>query len=145
MQKVCPACREVNPYDAIYCRSCAAPLVAASNPFQQQAPPQWGQQQPQWSQPVGGPMMAQQQAPAQSNRPLIALILVLAGFLCCGPFTTIPGVILGWMEMNAIKEGRAPQSGLVMSQIAFWGGIAITILSIIGIVLYVLLMVAGNM
>ncbi|MBK8813504.1 MAG: hypothetical protein IPN69_22635 [Acidobacteria bacterium] len=91
--------------------------------------------------------MAQPQpgfAPPPSNRPVIALCLVIAGFLCCGPILSIPGAILGWMEMTAIKEGRAPQSGLTMSQIAFWGGIAISILSSIGIVIGILMMLAGN-
>ncbi|MBK7709407.1 MAG: hypothetical protein IPJ30_27535 [Acidobacteria bacterium] len=127
----------------MFCRSCAAPLGPAQPVFQQQSPPfqQWGQPQP------GGPMMAQPQpgfAPPPSNRPVIALCLVIAGFLCCGPILSIPGAILGWMEMTAIKEGRAPQSGLTMSQIAFWGGIAISILSSIGIVIGILMMLAGN-
>jgi hypothetical protein len=146
MQKICPACREVNPNEALFCRSCATPLSPAQNPFQQQAPPQWGQQQAQWNQPMGGPLYAPQQpAGAQSNRPIIALCLVIAGFLCCGPFTTIPGAILGWMEMSAIKEGRAPESGMVMSQIAFYGGIVLSILSLIGLVVGILMAIAGNL
>ena len=59
---------------------------------------------------------------------------MIAGFLCCGPFLTIPGAILGWMEMSAIKQGKSSESGLAMAQIAFWGGIALTILTTIGLV-----------
>ncbi len=152
MQKICPSCREVNPAEAAFCRSCATPLgaVAPQAPQwgqQQQAPPQWGQQQPGFgNQPFGGPMQAPMSQPMQqSNRPLIALILVIAGLLCCGFLTSIPGAILGWMEMNAIKEGRAPQSGMTMSQIAFYGGIVVSILNLIGTVIAVIVMLSGNM
>jgi uncharacterized membrane protein len=142
MEKFCPACRTANPPEAMFCRSCAASLASAPASFQT---PQ--QQQAQWTQPqpFGGPLTAPARPPeATGNRPLIALVLVVAGLFCCGPFTTVPGAILGWMEMTAIKEGRAPQSGMTMAQIAFWAGIVLTVLTSIGIVVGILFGLASG-
>ena len=74
-----------------------------------------------------------------SQKPMIALILAIAAFLCCGPFTGVPAAIVGWMELDAIKNGRSPESGKTMATIGFWGGISATVIHGIGYVLWILL------
>lgn len=69
-------------------------------------------------------------APPVSQKPMIAMILAIGGFLCCGPLLGIPAAILGWMELDAIKHGRSPESGKMMATVGFWGGIAATIVHI---------------
>ncbi len=59
---------------------------------------------------------------------MIALILAVAALLCCGPFTGLPAAILGWMELDAIKNGRSPQDGRWMALVGLWGGIASTVI-----------------
>lgn len=59
------------------------------------------------------------------------MILAIAGFLCCGPILGIPAAILGWMELDAIKNGRAPASGKTMATIGLWGGIVATVLHVL--------------
>lgn len=59
---------------------------------------------------------------------MIALILAIAGFLCCGGFTGIPAAIVGWMELDSIKNGRSPESGKTMATIGLWGGVAATVI-----------------
>lgn len=144
MEKICPQCQTPNPADGSFCRSCATPIALVqptySQPQWQQPPPYHWPQPPsnqQWQQqtPFGGPLETQMPRPFQpppSNRPVIAICLVIAGLVCCSVFTMVPGSILGWLEMRAIKEGRAPESGLAMAQIAFWGGMIMSVLSIAG-------------
>ncbi|MEZ5425682.1 MAG: hypothetical protein R2747_05415 [Pyrinomonadaceae bacterium] len=89
-----------------------------------------------WNQPNyggGGSNFAQPgSGGGNSQRGLFAVILMGAGFLlCCTPLGLVAAV-LGWLEMTAIREGRAPKDGMVMAQIGLWGGIGVTILSIIG-------------
>ncbi len=144
----------MNPADGSFCRSCATPIALVQPIYDEPQtqrmpdPPAWtsgfGYQEPQqnqwqqsnWQQPFGGPLQAQPMAfqPGPSNRSVIALCLVAAGFLCCGPILSIPGAIVGYIEVQAIKDGRAPQAGLSMAQIAMWGGIAVTILTTIGLI-----------
>ncbi len=55
------------------------------------------------------------------------MILAIAGFLCCGPLLGVPAAILGWMELDAIKNGRSPESGKTMATVGLWGGIVATV------------------
>jgi hypothetical protein len=50
----------------------------------------------------------------------------------CGPFTSIPGLILGKIEMNAIRDGQAPKAGETLAKIGFYVGIAATALYCLG-------------
>ena len=142
MQKICPNCQQVNPPEAMFCRQCASTLGAAQpNAPQYANPPQ--PQNPQWNQPKVGNQGMQQNFPqagaAKSNRGIIGLVLVIVGLLCCGPFTSLPGAIMGWLELSAIKEGKAPADGLMIAQIALWGGIAVAVLHLVLYFLWVLL------
>ena len=76
---------------------------------------------------------------------MFSLILGLLAFLCCGPFSGIPGAILGKMEMDAIKQGRAPESNLGMAKAGFWISIIASGLWILGVVLAIFLGLLTNL
>ena len=139
MEKNCPNCNRPNPSDAVFCRHCASPLTPGVGGQQQQVNQQWNQP------PQGGQMGANfaQQSAGASGR-AVASVALAAGGLCCGLLTGIPGAILGWMEINAIKEGRSSPKGMLMAQIGLWGGIIISILSLIFSVLYMLMAMMGG-
>jgi hypothetical protein len=115
----------MNPAQAAFCLNCASPLAAASTPIG--APQQFGTAPPI------------QPGPQQSQKGLISLILAIIALICCGPFAGIPAAIVGWMELDAIKAGRVPGDNKWMAQVGMWGGIASTVLHIIGDVLWVLM------
>ncbi len=124
----------MNPPEAAFCLNCSTSLSPT--------PPFIGQQQ---GQPGFGapnfPMAAQpktNEAEEASQKPLIALILAISAFFCCGPITGVPAAIVGWMELDAIKNGRSPVSGKTMATIGLWGGIAATIIHSILFVIWIL-------
>ena len=43
------------------------------------------------------------------------------------PFAGIPAAIMGWMEIDAIKQGRAPADKKWMAMVGLWGGILSTV------------------
>ena len=142
MDKNCQNCNSSNPPDAAFCRNCASPL----------SPWQGGQQsnQKQNQANYGGQQAGQNFAPPQTNsggpsqRAIAALVLTIAGLFCCGPLTSIPAAIVGWMEADAIKKGQAPPGGMWMAQVGLWGGIIVTILTTIGGFLFLLLSAASS-
>lgn len=139
MEKNCQNCNRPNAADAAFCRHCASPLSAPGQGPQPQGAVNQGQQPIQ--QGFGGQQQPQnpgQPAAGTSQRAMLAAGLAVAGLVCCGPFTGIPAAIVGWLETTAIKEGRAPQSGMQMAQVGLWGGI---IVSILGTIAYFLLFV----
>ncbi|MEZ5345887.1 MAG: hypothetical protein R2681_10075 [Pyrinomonadaceae bacterium] len=135
MKKTCHKCGQENLAEAAFCRNCSAPLGGA--------PSAGG---------TGEPLRNQQNFADQQNTPqtsrgpstqaYVALGLVVASLLCCG-LTAAPGAVVGWLELGAIKRGDSPQDGLMMAQIGLWGGLAVTILSVIGIFLYLLVAIAS--
>lgn len=133
MTKTCSKCGLSNPSEAAFCHNCATPLSAAT-----QSPPK----QSAWPQnPPGGPIAggAGYVAAPASQRPMIAMILAIAAVLCCGPLLGVPAAILGWMELEAIKNGRAPESGKTMAAVGLWGGIAATVIHVGLWIIWVLL------
>ena len=131
MTKICSKCNQSNPSDASFCLNCASPLESDhGGPFvgQQNA---GGFQQASTGQPSA--------ASGSGQKATIALILAIVAFLCCGPFAGIPAAIVGWMELDAIKNGRSPEGGRWMALVGLWGGIAATLLHGVGYVLWVLL------
>lgn len=171
MENYCPKCNKPNPPDALFCRSCASTMAVGQgnvnaqqnpSPFANQNPqqPPYANQQaqqpppppfanPQWNQGAAGNPMAGNYAQASagpSGRAIASVILtVCALVLCCGVFTSIPGAILGWLEISAIKEGRSSPGGLMFAQIGLWGGIIVTILAIIGYIFFLPIMMLGSM
>ena len=138
MEKYCQNCNCPNPSDAAFCRHCASPLA----PGQSGQPPpnvnqnQSGNQSPPPNRMNFGGSQSPQNFGQDANKPgtkaIAALGLAVAGLvLCCGPVTGIPAAIVGWLEMTAIKEGRSSQSGMWMAQVGLWGGIGVSVLSVI--------------
>jgi hypothetical protein len=64
------------------------------------------------------------------------MICAVLGFVACGPFASVPGIFLAKAEMDAIRQGRAPQSGENLAKWAFYLSIAATVLSVLGICFY---------
>lgn len=132
MTITCQKCGTPNLSQAAFCQNCSSPLGGSAT-----APP------PPWQQtPVGGPVVGGQNyvaAPPETQKAMIAMILSIAALLCCGPFTGVPGAILGWLELTAIKEGRASEKGKMMATVGLWLGIGATVIHIAIWVIWMLL------
>jgi hypothetical protein len=146
MEKYCPSCNKPNSLDSQFCRHCAQPLPANQSQNAGQAQGQSFGVGNQWSQQgstgqagfagQGGANFASP-SPGASGRAIGSLILTICALvLCCGPLTGIPGAILGWMEISAIREGRASPRGMMMAQIGLWGGIILSVITSIISVLW---------
>ena len=160
----CTRCGAQNDDAARICRNCSQPLTrtGAAQSAQGQRPPtsdapypgyQGGQnpgfqsQQPPYpnmppnlpqSYASGYPGTSQSQG--ASGRAIASLVLMLlAFFIGCGPFLSIPALILGKQELNAIRAGQAPRAGETLAKLGFYGGIVVTILYCGGALLYGLL------
>ena len=75
------------------------------------------QQYPGQAQPGGGgyaPGMSPFGASTEKNN-LGGWALGLASLVCCGLFTGIPAIILGYLGMQAAKEGRASNKGMAIA------------------------------
>jgi hypothetical protein len=159
----CTSCGANNLEADNFCRSCSAPLVkpggsqsqsassgsrphpySPSAPTQHQPPPQSYTPYPEYqgyppaqSQYPYANQMSGQQGGA-SGRAIAALVLsVIALISCCfGWPLGIIGIALGKMEMNAIREGRAPQSGETLAKVGFYLGIAATAISLLITAIY---------
>ena len=59
---------------------------------------------------------------------MASLVLGVMGFVACGPFTSIPGMVLGKSELNAIREGRSPASNEALAKAGYYISMAVTIL-----------------
>jgi len=127
MTRICPKCNQVNPPEAAFCRNCAAPI----GPTVGAPPQQFGGQNfsPQTGGPSGG----------AGQKAIAALVLAIIGLLCCGGFTGVPAAIVGWMELDAIKNGRSSSAGKWMAQTGLWGGIAVTVIHGAVWILYLLM------
>ena len=95
------------------------------------------------SQPPGMPVYTSPppvvSGPPKSNRAVIALVLGIVGLLCCGPLTAIPGIIVAKMEMDAIGRGEVAPDNLGLAKAAFWVGIVVSALYVLGACAYVAL------
>jgi hypothetical protein len=74
---------------------------------------------------------------------IASLVLGIMSWVCGGILLAIPAVICGKMELNAIQEGRSPESGKVMAQIGFWVGMAHIILTVLLLGLVGIIVLAG--
>ena len=147
MEKYCQNCKQQNAPSAQFCRFCAAPINAVQNNNRQQHyqanfnNQQWNQgfqgnqQVPQFVQPSAG----------TGGRAIISLALSIGGLLLCCALLSVPGAILGWMEVNAIKEGRSSPNGLSMAQIGMWTGIAISIVNLLVYGFFFLALIGSGM
>lgn len=121
----CDRCRSSNPDNAQFCRNCASPLGAVNQRHQQNDQAAF----------IGHNPPAKTGA---SGRAITSMILSIASLLLCCMFLGVPGMILGKIEMNAIRDGHAPQAGDGFAKTGFYLGIAGTALSLIVGGLYIL-------
>ncbi len=133
MTRPCPKCNQMNPPNAAFCLNCAASLT--------EAPPFIGQQQaqPQWQAGANAPLAGAQSSSGSGQKAMVAMILAIVAFICCGPFTGVPAAIVGWMALDAIKNGRESADSKWMAMVGLWGGIVATLLHGVGYVFWVLL------
>jgi hypothetical protein len=84
-------------------------------------------------------------APPQgaSGMAIASLVLAIVSFLMCGIFTSIPGLIIGKMELGKIERGESPESGKILAQIGFWANVGISVLWLLIICLYAILFAAA--
>lgn len=126
MTKPCPKCNQPNPAEAAFCLNCATPLGA---PPRQEPPPFVGQQPgaQNWA-PTGN---AQQNSSGEyGQKAVAALILAILALFCCGPISGVPAAIVGWLELDSIKNGRSPAGGRWMALVGLWGGIISSIIHV---------------
>ena len=124
-----------------------------ANPYPSQDPGQQRQQPPQgyaqgyapypgyqgYPQPqYGYPQQGNRPQAGASGRAIASMILSVISPLFCG-FLGIIGMILGKMEMNAIRDGQAPPAGETFAKVGFYVGLVVTILSCLGGILYLVL------
>jgi len=126
----CPRCGSMNPPNALFCNSCGGQFAQPVAPANPPLPPNY------YPPPPPPPPSYPAAPPVKSNRALIAMICAVLGFVACGPISSVPGIFLAKAEMDAIREGRAPQSGENLAKWAFYLSIAATAISILGICFY---------
>ncbi|HQR32472.1 MAG TPA: DUF4190 domain-containing protein [Blastocatellia bacterium] len=157
----CTRCGTQNPDEAGFCRNCSSPLtrpvsqnsgqtgqpssgsytnpIAPSSSQYSQSPYPGYQGPPVYQSSFANQVVAQQGS--ASGRAIASMVLSILGLVMCGFLTSIPGMILGKMEMDAVKAGQAPKAGETLAKIGFYVGIAGTIISclagIAGIVLWI--------
>jgi len=95
------------------------PAYGQQPPAYGQQPPAYGQQPAPYGQQPGGP---QGYPPAyagpafpKNSVGVWAIVLAGVGFLCAGPFASIPGVIVGHIALKANKEGLANNYGMSLA------------------------------
>ncbi|MGH9839263.1 MAG: DUF4190 domain-containing protein [Blastocatellia bacterium] len=137
----CTQCGTRNLDTDQFCRNCSAPLTRpratarfpqgqsqtthAQQPSQN-LPPYPGYQGFPISHPGYNPPMSIQQNKA-SGQAIAAMVLSIFSLVsCCFP-AGIVGMVIGKIELNAIREGRSSQAGETFAKLGFYLGIASTI------------------
>lgn len=96
------------------------------------------------AQPVSPPPPAPAPGgPGASGRAIAALILGILSLVCMGFLTGVPAIILGSMELKAIKAGGAPLAGEGVAKVGYILGIIGTVLTCLATLAFVALMVLG--
>jgi Domain of unknown function (DUF4190)/zinc-ribbon domain len=130
------------------------PYSAPGGGYQQQPPPGYGSQPgyPGYQQPFVSPADHPPKYPYQgysaypapaSGRATAAMIMSLISFFTCGLFLSVPGMIMGKMEMNAIQRGESSPAGETQAKVGFYVGLVVTILYGLLLIGYVILIVLG--
>ena len=136
----CNRCGSANSDDLRFCVNCGAPL-GTQKPQSSEPPPagyslpqfsQGAPQQPQYPQGYQGYQngpRAPQPGQGASGRAIASMVLSLVSIVSCGPFLSIPGLILGKQELDAIRRGESPIAGEGFAKVGYYAGIVITALS----------------
>ncbi|MBX7170068.1 MAG: DUF4190 domain-containing protein [Pyrinomonadaceae bacterium] len=141
--KICNNCQQVNPAEAMFCKKCASPLGQAQQQQQYGNPQQQNPfvNQQQWNQPNYGNQgmqnFGQPVSGGTSGRATAAAILAGVGLICCAP-AGIVAAVLGWLEIQAIREGKSSSAGMTMAQIGLWGGIIGFVINVVINVIFLL-------
>lgn len=141
----CTSCGTVNRDDAQFCRGCGTSLTSPpqpSAPTMSGDPSGYSSYQSQYAPGAGNPLQNpsygnyQPPLPATpSGKATAAMILSIVSIFTCGPFLSIPGMIMGKLEMNAIAQGQSSPAGLGYAKAGFWIGLIVTALSCGGVIL----------
>jgi hypothetical protein len=83
-------------------------------------------------------------ASGPSKLAITSLILTIGSLFGFGFLTGIPAAILGWMELSAIKQGRSDRSNAWMAQVGLWGGILLSVLSFLVMLIFLALLLASS-
>jgi hypothetical protein len=147
----CTQCGTANSDELRFCSNCGAPMVRRGDTPQKRASsgerqtpyPEYKGESP-YPAYSGGPAYSMQpQQASASGRAVISMILSIISPFTCWLFLSIPGLILGKMEMNAIRDGQAPKAGETFAKIGFYVGLAVTALSLIIPVIWLILVAIG--
>jgi Domain of unknown function (DUF4190)/zinc-ribbon domain len=147
----CTQCGTANSDELRFCSNCGAPMVRRGDTPQNRV----SSGSPQTPNPAyrgeapypaysGGPAYPMHpQETSASGRAVISMILSLISPFTCWLFLSVPGLILGKMEMNAIREGQAPKAGETFAKIGFYVGLVVTLLSLIIPVIWLIMVAIG--
>lgn len=86
--------------------------------------------------PIAKPVETMPQAPMHpgaSGRAVASLVLGIMSLICMGFLTGIPAIILGSMELRAIKAGQAPLAGEGVAKVGYILGIVGTVMTCLAV------------
>ena len=89
------------------------------------------------------PTPPQEPTQAASTRATAALVLGILSIICMGFLAGIPAIILGSMELRAIKAGQAPAAGEGLAKVGYVLGIVGTVLTCLAMMALISLMALG--
>lgn len=78
-----------------------------------------------------------------SGRSMATLIFGILSLVCAGFVTGIPAIILGLMELKAIRNGEAPKEGESISKVGLALGIAGTLLTFLALLAFIAIIALG--
>jgi Domain of unknown function (DUF4190)/zinc-ribbon domain len=148
----CTQCGTANSDEQRFCMNCGAPMVKRGDTPQNrassgssQAPTPLYPGQPSYpAYPGGAAYPLQPKEGGASARAVSSMILSIISPFTCWLFLSIPGLILGKMEMNAIRDGQAPKAGETFAKIGFYVGLAVTLLSLVIPVIWLFFLVIAS-
>ena len=82
-------------------------------------------------------------SPQSSGRATATLICGILAITCTGLVTGIPAIILGAMELKAIKAGRSPEIGGSITKLGLILGAVGTLLSILALLAFIAIVALG--
>lgn len=80
----------------------------------------------------------------RSSLAVPALVLALLSMVCCGVFTALPALIMGWLDLRAISDGRTDPDKRGMAIAAVVVGSIWLVLGLIGIFYYIFLFTTAD-
>lgn len=83
------------------------------------------------------------ESPQSSSRATATLICGILSITCTGLVTGIPAIILGTMELKAIKAGRSPEIGGSITKLGLILGAVGTLLSILALLAFIAIVALG--